>query len=71
MSTPQPFVVGRSYRGKKTIEDSFSAVREGQVLRTEKYLSERAERGSLAKFKKILGKVPSIKPEAGDELSNS
>ena len=31
--TPQPFVVGRNYRVKKTVEDYFSSVREGQILR--------------------------------------
>jgi hypothetical protein len=38
------------------------------AIDTEKYLSERAARGSAAKFKRVLRKVPSVAPEKGDEL---
>ncbi len=33
MSAPEPFVVGHHYRVKKTVDDGFSSVREGQTLR--------------------------------------
>ncbi len=33
MSPPEPFIVGLSYRVKKTVSDSFSRVQEGQILR--------------------------------------
>jgi hypothetical protein len=32
MSTPEPFIVGRHYRVKKTVSDYFSRVEEGQIL---------------------------------------
>ena len=32
MSAPEPFIVGRSYRVKKTVSDYFSRVEEGQIL---------------------------------------
>ncbi len=38
------------------------------ALMTESYLSERAKRGSRAKYEAILAKVPDIEPEAYDKL---
>ncbi|HRE79702.1 MAG TPA: toxin-antitoxin system HicB family antitoxin [Opitutaceae bacterium] len=38
------------------------------AIDTEKYLTERASKGTLAKFKKVLAKVPNSKPDKGDEL---
>ncbi len=38
------------------------------ALITEKYLSERANKGSKAKFKKALSKVKDIEPDAKDKL---
>jgi hypothetical protein len=38
------------------------------ALTTEKYLSERAARGSKEKFRKALSKVPKAAPSPGDEL---
>ena len=39
------------------------------ALTTERYLAERASRGSQAKFKKALSRVPKGQPMAGDELA--
>jgi len=38
------------------------------ALTTEKYLSERAEKGSKKKFKTALSKVKDIDPETSDKL---
>jgi hypothetical protein len=38
------------------------------ALTTEKYLAERAARGSVIKFKRALSKVPKVEPIPGDEL---
>ncbi len=38
------------------------------ALNTEKYLSERAAKGSKKKFKAALSKVKDIEPEASDKL---
>lgn len=38
------------------------------ALDTEKLLTERAARGTEAKFRKVLAKVPAVRPERGDEL---
>ncbi len=38
------------------------------ALITEKYLSERAEKGSKKKFKAALSKVKDIEPDAADKL---
>ena len=38
------------------------------ALITEKYLSERAEKGSKKKFKAALSKVKDIEPDASDKL---
>ena len=38
------------------------------ALTTEKYLSERAIKGSRKKFKTVLSKVKDIPPEASDKL---
>ena len=38
------------------------------ALLTEEYLEQRAERGSLAKYRKALEKVRDRKPDPGDEL---
>jgi len=38
------------------------------AIDTEKYLSERASRGSVSKFRKVLKKVPAGKVDAGDDL---
>jgi hypothetical protein len=38
------------------------------ALMTESYLSERAKRGSRAKYKAILAKVPDVEPEAYDKI---
>ncbi|MBM3843548.1 MAG: toxin-antitoxin system HicB family antitoxin [Verrucomicrobia bacterium] len=38
------------------------------ALDTERYLAERAARGRVTKFRRVLAKVPSAQPEAGDEL---
>jgi hypothetical protein len=35
---------------------------------TESYLSERANRGSRAKYEAILAKVPDVEPEAYDKV---
>lgn len=39
------------------------------ALSTEGYLEERAKRGSKVKLKKLLRKVPSVEPEAHDQIS--
>ena len=38
------------------------------ALSTEDYLEERAKRGSKAKLKKLLKKVPSIEPDEQDRI---
>jgi predicted transcriptional regulator len=38
------------------------------ILDAETVLLERAKRGSLPEFKKLLARVPNIAPLAGDEL---
>ena len=38
------------------------------AITTESYLAKRADRADREKFKRILGKVPSRTPIAGDEL---
>jgi len=38
------------------------------ALITEKYLSERAEKGSKKKFKAALSKVKDIEPDTSDKL---
>ncbi|MFN5474111.1 MAG: toxin-antitoxin system HicB family antitoxin [Pseudanabaena sp.] len=38
------------------------------ALMTESYLSERANRGSRAKYEAILAKVPDVEPEAYDKV---
>ena len=38
------------------------------ALITEKYLSERAEKGSQKKFKAVLSKVKDIEPNTSDKL---
>jgi len=38
------------------------------ALTTEKYLSERSEKGSKKKFKAALSKVKNIEPDASDKL---
>ncbi len=38
------------------------------ALTTEKYLSERAEKGSKKKFKTALSKVKNIEPDTSDKL---
>lgn len=38
------------------------------ALMTEEYLAERASRGSKAKFKAVLAKVPNASPVVGDEV---
>ena len=38
------------------------------ALTTESYLEERAKRGSQAKFRQALAKVPDVEPEGFDKL---
>lgn len=38
------------------------------ALKTESYLSERAKRGSRAKYEAILAKVSNVEPEAYDKI---
>lgn len=38
------------------------------ALITEEYLSERAARGDMRKFKNVLAKVKSVKPDKNDQL---
>jgi uncharacterized protein (DUF1778 family) len=38
------------------------------ALTTESYLEERAKRGSQAKFRKALAKVPDVEPESIDRM---
>jgi hypothetical protein len=38
------------------------------AIDTERYLAERASRASVAKFRRVLAKVPKAVPEIGDEL---
>ena len=38
------------------------------ALTTERYLEERAHRGSQAKFRQALAKVPDVEPEPFDRL---
>ena len=38
------------------------------ALDTEKYLEDRAKRGSKEKFLKVLSKVPDVEPEKSDRL---
>lgn len=38
------------------------------ALMTLEYLEERASRGSVAAFRKVLAKVPAAEPVEGDEL---
>ncbi|ELS32419.1 hypothetical protein Pse7429DRAFT_2571 [Pseudanabaena biceps PCC 7429] len=49
-------------RRLKLIAEKLSA------LMTESYLSERAKRGSRAKYEAILAKVPDVEPEAYDKI---
>jgi hypothetical protein len=37
------------------------------AIDTEKYLVERASKASVAKFRRVLKKVPASTPDAGDE----
>jgi hypothetical protein len=39
------------------------------ALDTERFLSERAARGSASMFRRVLDNVPSSKPDKGDELA--
>ena len=39
------------------------------ALETETYISERAQRGDMKKFKAVLDKVPDVEPEPFDEIS--
>jgi hypothetical protein len=41
------------------------------AIDTEKYLAEQAARGSVSKFRKVLKKVPAVKPDSGDEVSRN
>ena len=41
------------------------------AIDTEKHLAERAARGSVSKFRKVLKKVPAVKPDSGDEVSRN
>ena len=46
-----------------------SAVAENlSALDTERHLADRAARGRVTKFRRVLGKVPDNRPDAGDEL---
>jgi len=38
------------------------------AIDTERYLSDRASRASVAKFRRVLSKVPRVAPDPGDEL---
>lgn len=38
------------------------------AIDTERYLLERAARGRVSKFRRVLAKVPAAKPAPGDEL---
>jgi hypothetical protein len=38
------------------------------AIDTERYLSERASHASVAKFRRVLSRVPKVQPEPGDEL---
>ena len=38
------------------------------AIDTEQYLSDRGSRASMAKFRRVLSKVPRITPDPGDEL---
>jgi hypothetical protein len=38
------------------------------AIDTEKYLADRASRGSVAKFRKVMRKIPAAKVDAGDDL---
>lgn len=38
------------------------------AIDTERYLAERAARGRVSKFKRVLAKVPPAKPASGDEV---
>jgi hypothetical protein len=37
------------------------------AIDTERYLAERASQGSVAKFRRVLAKVPKTVPDSGDE----
>jgi len=39
------------------------------ALSTQNYLEDRAKRGSQAKLKRLLKKVPSVEPESFDKIS--
>jgi hypothetical protein len=41
------------------------------AIDTERYLSERSSRASLAKFRRVLSNVPNDTPDPGDELKAS
>jgi predicted HicB family RNase H-like nuclease len=38
------------------------------AIKTSDYLEERARRGSLEDFQRIMGKIPHVEPEAHDRL---
>lgn len=38
------------------------------AIDTERYLMERAARGDVSKFQRVLAKVPAGQPDVGDEL---
>jgi hypothetical protein len=38
------------------------------AIDTERYLLERAARGRVSKFRRVLAKVPAARPTPGDEL---
>jgi hypothetical protein len=38
------------------------------AIDTERYLAERASRASVARFRRVLAKIPKAVPEIGDEL---
>jgi hypothetical protein len=38
------------------------------AIDTERYLSERGSRASIAKFRRVLSKVPRVVPDPGDEI---
>jgi hypothetical protein len=41
------------------------------ALLTEEYIMQRAARGNLEKFERVLAKVPDVAPLPGDELPDS
>ena len=41
------------------------------AIDTERYLADRAAKGTVTKFRRVLAKIPAGRPEQGDELATN